>query len=288
MSVLSVVTLPTVAMPMCAAGDVGRRCQPVATGSLRNSDRFAEARPADTKLALEGTADRDPEDVPGDAAYEKGAMFLRALETAFGRETFDAFVRRRFERLAFSSTDSSTFEADVRRELIDQYPGKFTTQQLAAWLHDPGVPRGSATAPARRVTELDRIAQTFLTTGTLFDATGWSTLDWVVFLRALPPKTPLGRLEDLDAKFQLTAKANPEIAMNWLPLMVRADGVDAIFAIETYLTTIGRRRNLGPLYRALVEKGGSWLELARKTFARAKPLYHPTVREDFERLLEPL
>ena len=78
---------------------------------------------------------------------------------------------------------------------------------------------------------------------------------------------PYGKsLQALDAKFKLTAQANPEIAMNWLPLMVRADGKEAIPAIEAYLTTIGRRRNLGPLYKALIEKGGSWLELARATF----------------------
>jgi len=246
---------------------------------------FGDTKPADTRLALQVSPDRDPEDVPGDAAYEKGALFLRTLEEAFGREVFDAFVRRRFERLAFSSTDSVTFEADVRRELIDKHPGTFTAQQLATWLHGTGLPAGAASKPSRRVAELDAIAQRFLS-GQLFDAASWTTLDWVVFLRALPATTPLARLQALDAKFKLTAQANPEIAMNWLPLMVRADGKEAIPAIEAYLTTIGRRRNLGPLYKALVDKGGSWLELARATFEKAKLMYHPTVREDFTRMLQ--
>lgn len=248
---------------------------------------FAETKPNDTKLAIETTAERDPEDVPGDAAYEKGALFLRHLEEAFGREVFDAFVRRRFERLAFSSTDSVTFEADVKRELIDQHPGKFTVQQLAEWLHGTGLPERSAPKASKRVDELGKIAQQFITTtDPSFDTTTWTTLDWVVFLRALPPSSPLGNLQKLDAKFKLTAQTNPEIAMNWLPLMVRADGKEAIPAIEAYLTTIGRRRNLGPLYKALVAKGGSWLDLARATFEKAKPLYHPTVREDFRRMLQ--
>ncbi len=246
---------------------------------------FAETAPADTRLALQVSPDRDPEDVPGDAAYEKGALFLRTLEEAFGREVFDGFVRRRFERLAFSSTDSVTFEADVRRELIARHPGMFTAKQLATWLHGTGLPDNAAPKPSRRVAELDAIAKRFIATGDLFDATRWSTLDWVVFLRALPATTPLGRLQSLDATFKLTAQSNPEIAMNWLPLMVRADGKEAIPAIEAYLTTIGRRRNLGPLYKALTDKGGSWLELARATFDRAKAMYHPTVREDFARLL---
>lgn len=247
---------------------------------------FVDTKPGDTRLALQVSPGRDPEDVPGDAAYEKGALFLRTLEEAFGRDVFDAFVRRRFERLAFSSTDSVTFEADVRRELIDKHPGTFTAQQLATWLHGTGLPAGAAPNPSRRVAELDALSQRFLA-GELFEATSWTTLDWVVFLRALPATTPLARLQALDAKFKLTAQANPEIAMNWLPLMVRADGKDAIPAIEAYLTTIGRRRNLGPLYKALIEKGGSWLELARATFEKAKLMYHPTVREDFTRMLAP-
>ncbi len=246
---------------------------------------FADAKPADTKLALETPADRDPEDVPGDAAYEKGALFLRSLEQAFGREVFDAFVRRRFERLAFTSTDTAAFEADVNRELIEKYPDKLTAKQLATWLHAPGLPAGAAPRPSRRVAELDAIAIKFLTTGTPFDAAGWSTLDWVVVLRGLPPTIALVKLQALDAKYQLTTSTNPEIGMNWLPLMVRADGREAVPAVEAYLTKIGRRRNLGPLYKVLVEKGGSWLELAKQTFQRAKPLYHPTVREDFARLL---
>jgi leukotriene-A4 hydrolase len=108
---------------------------------------FVDTKPGDTRLALQVSPGRDPEDVPGDAAYEKGALFLRTLEEAFGRDVFDAFVRRRFERLAFSSTDSVTFEADVRRELIDKHPGTFTAQQLATWLHGTGLPAGAAPKP---------------------------------------------------------------------------------------------------------------------------------------------
>ncbi len=248
---------------------------------------FAETKPADTRLALELSADRDPEDVSGDAAYEKGALFLRTLEEAFGRDVFDAFMQRRFARLAFSSTDTVTFEADVRHELIEKLPGKLTTEQLATWLHAPGLPADVKPPVSKRVAEIDAIASAFLKQGTPVEAAGWNTLDWVVFLRALPNTITLERMQALDARYQLTANANPEIAMNWLPLMVRADGREAIPAIEKYLTAIGRRRNLGPLYRALVDKGGSWLELARRTFEVAKAGYHPTVRADFARLLDP-
>jgi hypothetical protein len=256
-----------------------------ALGTAELAAAFKNTPPADTRLALELGVDRDPEDVPSDGAYEKGALFLRTLEEAFGRETFDGFVRRRFERLAFESTTTATFEADVRRELIDRYPGKFTVAQLESWLHAPMLPSGITPRISKRVTELDAIAKEFAKSGAAFDAASWLTLDWVIFLKALPASITLERLQVLDTKYSLTVSQNPEIGMYWLPLMVRADGRDAVGAVEAYLMKVGRRRNLRPIYDALVAKGGTWRELARSTFARARLLYHPVVREDFAKLV---
>ena len=48
---------------------------------------------------------------------------------------------------------------------------------------------------------------------------------------------------------------------------------------------VGRRRMIRPLYEALVARGGTWLVLAKQTYARAKPLYHPIVRDAIEKLI---
>ncbi|MBA2542922.1 MAG: M1 family metallopeptidase, partial [Deltaproteobacteria bacterium] len=246
---------------------------------------FKGTKPADTRLAMQSSVDRDPEDVPGDAAYEKGALFLRTLEQAFGREVFDAFMRRRFARLAFKSTDTATFELDVQRELIAKYPGKFSAAQLASWLHDPMLPAGLVPTQSKRIAEIDALAASYAKAGTAFDTSAWQTLDWVMFLKALPPTITLERLQSLDAKYRFTASQNAEIGMYWLPIIVRADGRDAAPAVEAYLLRVGRARNLRPLYTALVEKGGAWRDLARLTFARARSQYHPIVREDFAKLV---
>jgi hypothetical protein len=81
-------------------------------------EAFAKAAPADTRLAIDAAADRDPDEIPSDAAYEKGALFLRTLEQTFGRTELDAFLRQRFDRLAFQSTDTRAFEADATSELL--------------------------------------------------------------------------------------------------------------------------------------------------------------------------
>jgi aminopeptidase N len=244
-----------------------------------------EVKPADTRLALAIGAERDPDDVPSGAAYDKGALLLRALETAFGRETFDAFLRRRFDRLAFRSTDSAAFEADVRAELIAKHPGKFSAATLASWLHEPGLPAGTRPTPSTRVAAIEAIARAFASTGTGVTPTDWTTLDWVIFLRALPDTISIDRVRALDASFALTASANAEIAMHWLPVAVRADAREVAPSVEAYLMKVGRRRMIQPLYEAMVKRGEPWKTQAKQTFERARPLYHPIVRDTIKTLV---
>src|SRR5262249_18309788 len=52
---------------------------------------------------------RDPDDAATRLPYEKGSLFLRALEETFGRERFDAFLRGYFDRFAFQSVVTADF-----------------------------------------------------------------------------------------------------------------------------------------------------------------------------------
>ncbi|NNF02651.1 MAG: hypothetical protein HKN22_08190 [Bacteroidia bacterium] len=54
----------------------------------------------DTKLLLE-LKGRDPDEGLTDIAYEKGRFFLKTVETAVGREKFDAFLNKYFNEFAF-------------------------------------------------------------------------------------------------------------------------------------------------------------------------------------------
>ncbi|MDX1583960.1 MAG: M1 family aminopeptidase/hydrolase, partial [Thermoanaerobaculia bacterium] len=73
------------------------------------------------KLDLEG---RDPDEGMTDIAYEKGYFFLRLLEETFGREVFDDFLRRYFDRFAFHSMTTEGFVQYLEEELIERYPAK--------------------------------------------------------------------------------------------------------------------------------------------------------------------
>ncbi len=243
----------------------------------------------DSRLALDVPATRDPEDVTSSYAYDKGSLFLRELERAFGRPAFDAFLRQRFDRHAFRSSDSRVFEVEATAALYAPLPAAERAKKpsLAAWLHAPGVPIALPGPVPPRVARVEQAAEAAATAGTPVDTTGWSTIDWVIFLRALPDDTTLARLQALDAAHHLTTTTNAEIAMHWLPLLVRADATAAAPPITDFLLRVGRMRMVRPLYEAMMKRV-SWQPLARSIYQRAAPMYHPLTRESLAKLVTPV
>ena len=234
-----------------------------------------------TRLALDFGPDASSEDVPSDIAYEKGALLLRAMEQAFGRDAFDAFLRARFDRLAFQSTDTRAFEADAAPLFAASDPG----WKLADWIHQPGVPATAPASTSTRVDALEREAAAFAKAGTLPDAAAWTSLEWVAFLRALPADTPRARLEALDKKYKLTASPNAVVGMQWLPILIRADVRTAAPTVEAYLMRVGRRWLVRTVYAAMITKNDFWRGLAAATYDKAKPGYHTVTRETIAEML---
>ena len=243
----------------------------------------ADPKIKDTRLALTYKAGEDPDGAPSEIAYDKGALFLRALEEAIGREPFDAFLRARFDRLAFTSTDSATFEKDVA-PLMDALTRK-PAWTVAQWLHENGVPTGAPSATSPRLENLKGSAARFSKSGGLPDATPWASTEWLAFLRTLPAGTKRAHLEELDKVFGLTKTTNKVIAKSWFPIAIAADMQQAAPAIEEYLVVVGRRYLVMPVYGALVAKGGFWRDLAVKSFERAKAGYHSITRDSVAKLL---
>jgi len=246
---------------------------------------LAEAgrRNRDTRLALDFGPDRDPDDAPSDVAYEKGALLLRAMELAFGRSTFDAFLRTRFDRLAFQSTDSRTFEADAAPLFAAQDPG----WKLADWLHQPGLPTTAPPSTSTRVSALAAQAAAYAKGGPLPEVSSWKTMDWMAFLDAIPRDIARERLLALDTKHLLTRSPNRLIQMRWFPLVIQADVREAAPAIEDFLIHVGRRWLVRSVYEALLGKNEFWRELAATTFEQAKAGYHPVTRDTIAELLAP-
>ena len=93
------------------------------------------------------------------------------------------------------------------------------------------------------------------------------------FLDGLTGKLPASKLEELDAAFALTASGNAEITFSWLRIAIRNDHEPAYAKLESYLTQIGRRRLIKPLYEDLM-KTPAGAARARAIYAKARPNYH--------------
>src|SRR5690606_14291961 len=151
----------------------------------------------------------------------------------------------------FRSVDSRMFEADAKQ--------LGTQVDLRAWLYQGGLPANAAATPSTRATEIEQRAKS----GADPDASGGTTRAGDVFLRTLPETITAERLQALDARYQLTNTTNAEIAMHWLPLLVRADVRDAAPAVEAFLLKVGRVRMVRPLYAAMMAGSDPWRALAK-------------------------
>jgi aminopeptidase N len=239
-------------------------------------EEMKDLDPRDEVLAPD-LDNRDPDTALSGVPYEKGALFLTQLETASGRERFDAFLRGYFDDHAFQSLDSADFVSYLRDKLIAEVPKVADRIDLKAWLSSPGLPGGTQAPTCASLEEVDGLAAQWLA-GQLKTAdvpwTRWSTMERVRFLQALPERPDAAMLADFDARFEVTAKANNEVVVLWLERAIRAGYAQALPRVEEFLTSIGRNRYILPLYRALMETPAG-KERARAIFEKARAGYHP-------------
>ena len=85
---------------------------------------------------------------------------------------------------------------------------------------------------------------------------------------------PANKLAEIDEAFSLTDVGNSEIAFSWLRVAIANDYSPAWPRLDRYLTGIGRRKLIKPLYEDLM-KTPAGAERARAIYARARANYHP-------------
>ncbi len=231
------------------------------------------------KLSLSG---RDPDEGMTDIAYEKGAFFLEMLEQAVGRERWDIFLKQYFETHRFQSMTTAKFESYLQEELINKYAIDVNTEE---WIHGPGIP---SSAPLASSTRFDNAAQAALdfadgkSPSSSLTAT-WTTHEWLHFLRSLDPKTDAAATAKLDRDLGFSQSGNSEILALWLEKSIRSSYMDNEAELRRFLTEVGRRKFLVPLYRALKETDR--LDLAKDIYQEARKNYHAVSRSSLDAML---
>jgi hypothetical protein len=224
---------------------------------------------AETHLHLD-LAGRNPDDGMTAVAYDKGAAFVRTIETAVGRPRFDSWLRAYFTRHAYTSITTDDFVDDLRTHLIAGDAELEQRLEIDRWVYGPGLPDGAFVPRSRAFELVDEQVRRWVegATAASLPVAGWSTQEWQHFLGALPDGLTTSRLEDLDRTYGLSGSGNSEVLFSWLMIAVRHDYQPALPALERLLTTQGRRKFLSPLYQALMTQA-SWGARARAVCARA-------------------
>lgn len=252
-------------------------------------DSRATLEVAQDKTLLPDMTGRDPDDAYSTVPYEQGALFLSFLEAKYGREAFDAFLRKWFDTHAFQGETTADFLAFLRAELMAKQPGVVTEAQVDEWLHTEGIPAFAVLPQSDAFMKVEQTRDAYLAGGTLpalAEVTkNWSTHEWIHFIDALPRDLTRAQMQALDRQFGLTTSTNSEIAHVWFRLAIATNYEPAFEAMEAYMIRIGRRKLIVPLYRDLAATPAGKTR-AQAIFAKARDGYHPLAVTSVEDILK--
>jgi leukotriene-A4 hydrolase len=237
---------------------------------------LATLPPADQVLAID-LRDRDPDDAFTQVPYIKGALFVSWLGSRFGVDAVDTFLRDYFDHFQFQSIDTEQFRSYLEANLLPQKPSAVKASELDEWMLAPGLPRYAVLPHSDAFEIVDQQRRDWLA-GKLpvigLPAKQWTTHEWVHFLDGLPQKVPAAKLAELDSAYNVTNTGNSEVAFSWLRVAIRNEYAPAWPRLDHYLSSIGRRKLIKPLYEDLM-KTPAGAERARAIYARARSNYHP-------------
>jgi leukotriene A-4 hydrolase/aminopeptidase len=231
---------------------------------------------------------RDPDEGFTQVPYEKGALFLRHLEETVGREKFDKFVRGYFDAHAFQSITTETFVNYLNKNLLDANPNSVSRADVDEWIYKAGLPKNAPQPKSDAFGKVETQAQSWLRndiTASGIKASAWTTQEWLHFLTSLPNNLGTGKMAELDRAFNLSKIGNSEIAFQWLMMSIKNNYVQAFPRLKEFLTTIGRRKFVRPLFEELA-KTPAGKELAAAIYTKARPGYHPITVSSVDEILK--
>lgn len=232
--------------------------------------------------------DRDPEECFTLVPYEKGFLFLRHLEETFGRARFDDFLRGYFSHFAFQSISTADFLAYLKGNLLNKAPRLASRVPVNEWLYGVEIPADAPRPASDAFVKVEKQAGLWLhgvISTQQLPADRWNTHEWLHFLRFLPKRPGVDKLQELDRAFHLTDSGNSEIVHQWLLMAIRSNYEPAHERLEEFLITNGREKLIKPLYEELV-KSREGRRVAAAIYKKARPTYHAIVVNKIDKILE--
>ncbi|MFK7925573.1 MAG: leukotriene A4 hydrolase C-terminal domain-containing protein, partial [Bacteroidia bacterium] len=238
----------------------------------------------DTRLAIE-LSGRNPDDGMTSIAYDKGYYFLRLIEETVGRAEFDAFLKAYFSSHAFQTMDTETFLSELDTKLLNDHPGAKESIRVEQWVTQTGIPDNIPVAKSTRFQKVSENLTSWVAglPADQLETDDWSTHEWLHFIRTLPDSISKDHMGRLDNTFGFTKRTNSELQCAWYHQAVLSQYETAYPAMRKFLTKVGRRKFLSPLYTAMMQTGQE--ELARDIYEGARDNYHPIARTSIDAIV---
>jgi hypothetical protein len=220
-----------------------------------------------------------------DIAYEKGALFLKLIENNVGREKMDLFLNQYFKEHSFKTITTEKFLAYLDANLIKGDKTLKDKLTIDAWVYGPGIPANAPRADMERFNKVDAERKAFLDgkTPAGLTTTGWTTHEWLHFLRKMPKPLAADKMAQLDAQFHFTQSGNSEIADQWYVMAIAANYKAAYTTMETFLSRVGRRKFLEPLYEEMMNTNKQ--DMAKTIYQKYRMNYHPLAQTTLDKLV---
>src|SRR5687768_12880332 len=261
----------------------GRRAsQEAALGFADMEEVFAEkGRDAPvTSLHLPPEEAR-PDGGESGIVYDKGAVFLRTVESIVGRERFDAWLRNWFDSHAFQPATSALMLADMRANLVKGDAALEERLMLDEWVYGTGLPANAVRPSPTAFAEVDAAAAQYASTRSVDPEAwaGWTTAERLRLIAKLPKELNREQLGKLDRDLGLSRSGNNEVLFAWLELALANRYEPAVPVAEQFLARVGRRKFVLPLFEVLMKEGDWGEPIARRIYAETRPSYHSVTQE---------
>lgn len=235
------------------------------------------------KLKLDG---RDPDDGMNDVAYEKGRLLLLLMERTFGRERFDAFLRKHFSDHAFKTITTEYFIEEYYRDLVGNDSASAKSIDIDRWIYGPGIPDNAPQVRSIRFESVAKQVENWKSgvNAASLETQNYTTNEWLRFLGLIPRKLSHQQMDELDETFRFSKSGNSEILFAWLELAILNDYKKNYPELKDFLTGIGRRKFVRPLFMALV-KTEEGKKFAREIYSISRPNYHYVTQATVDAIL---
>lgn len=242
---------------------------------------------------------RNPDDAVTAIAYDKGFHFLKLCEQTVGRERWDAFLKGYF--------DANKFNSRITEEFLKDLAGLLTQEEWDAigvdqWVYGEGLPANCPFTVSNRFYIVDEAVKMLLGVNPEDpDAKSlvyleqdvtirWTTHEWLRYIRGLEAGgATVGHYRLADANYGFTGSPNPEIVAAWYTAILKTDfeGFDPKVyeaKVESFLTTVGRRKFIVPMYTSMLEGDEKRQAWAKEIYAKARLSYHPLAQQTLDQL----